>query len=216
MNQVVIMSFPNQQYQYLTRFPAVDQVDHEEETDTLLSLEECEERLGKEEHHCKLKGDELDSLNASIALNDLSDAYICPLRDGWTPSWKKKVTPRETTNLVQSILKNRSGDGDRSKKRTRNSKRLRFALSPTFIDEPKTRPISNDSIHSLDGDDIFRTDETNPESSMRIGEISGERPSRRNSLTQYKARSSLGFDERFVGFSESDMGSFGNLSWSSI
>jgi hypothetical protein len=77
------------------------------------------------------------------------------LRDGWTSSWKKKNTMTETTNPVQSILKNGSGDGDtKSKKRkSRNFKHLSFALSPTFIDEPKARPIStdsmaNDSIHS--------------------------------------------------------------------
>jgi hypothetical protein len=217
MNQVVIMSFPYQQFQHLASFPAADQVDQEEETNTLLSLEECEDQFCNEERYDKLKGDELDSLNASIALNDLSD-----LRDGWTSSWKKKNTMTETTNPVQSILKNGSGDGDTSKKRkSRNFKHLSFALSPTFIDEPKARPIStdsmaNDSIHSLDQDDIFGTDEQNPESSMKIGEISGGRPSRRNSLTQFKARSSLGFDERVVGFSESDMGSIGNFSWSSI
>ena len=132
MNQIVIMSIPSQQFQHLSSFPQADQVDHEEETDTVQSLEECEERLGNEERYGKLKCDELDS---SMALNDLSDAYTRPLRDGWTSSWRKKGTIRETTNSVQSILKNGSGDGDELKRRKSHNSMPKLCWQSRFTSD---------------------------------------------------------------------------------
>ena len=177
----------------------------------------------EDEHFEKSDSDETDTMNQSMALMDLTEkSFAIPRRHASTFGRKNRLTKRET-KPVRSILRNGSGLTYAPKKSApRECKRLTFALSPTFISEAKLRQavpdsIANDSVLSLDGDEIFDTDDLNAqEASMKLGDSSDERPTRRSSMTQFKAKSSLGFDERFVGFSESNMGSFGNFSYSSI
>ncbi len=177
----------------------------------------------EDEHFEKSDSDETDTMNQSMALMDLTEkSFAIPRRHASTFGRKNRSTKRET-KPVRSILRNGSGLTYAPKKSApRECKRLTFALSPTFISEAKLRQavpdsIANDSVLSLDGDEIFDTDDLNAqEASMKLGDSSDERPTRRSSMTQFKAKSSLGFDERFVGFSESNMGSFGNFSYSSI
>lgn len=169
------------------------------------------------------RSDEHDSMNKSMALMDLNESsYLMSVKRGSMFGRKKRFHQLEK-KPVQSILRNGGGSRDIPKARTAvMCKRLTFALSPTFISEAKLRQavpdsIANESVLSLDGDDIFDIDEPNTnEASLRLGDSSDERPTRRSSMSQFKAKSSLGFDERFVGFSESEMGSFGNFSCSSI
>jgi hypothetical protein len=149
-------------------------------------------------------------------------SYSIPIKVGSTYGRKKRSHQREN-KPVRSILRNGGGLKYVPKRRASpERKRLSFAFSPTFISESRIRQavpdsIANDSVLSLDGDDIFDIDEPSPhEASIKLGDSSDERPTRRSSMSQYKAKSSLGFDERFVGFNESEMGSFGNFSYSSI
>lgn len=191
--------------------------DSVDEDDVLSEFPTEDERFEKSE------SDETDIMNHSMALMDLTEkSYSVPRRQTSTFGRRKRSTQREA-KPVRSILRNGGGSTYvRKRSASPECKRLTFALSPTFISEAKLRhavpdSLANDSVLSLDGDEIFDTDDPNVhEASMKLGDSSDERPTRRSSMTQFKAKSSLGFDERFVGFSESEMGSFGNFSYSSI
>eukprot|EP00545_Synedropsis_sp_CCMP1620_P000103 CAMPEP_0119026582 /NCGR_PEP_ID=MMETSP1176-20130426/35727_1 /TAXON_ID=265551 /ORGANISM="Synedropsis recta cf, Strain CCMP1620" /LENGTH=230 /DNA_ID=CAMNT_0006982327 /DNA_START=165 /DNA_END=857 /DNA_ORIENTATION=- len=209
--------------------PSVQQTDDEVEVDQ--SLTGIEERFGRSKID--------DEMNSSMALNDLIDeTQKCndidmPLKDIPEINSKKPLGRRRGSNPVRSILRNGSGRSMNSNTNTKpaparsqSDKRLSFALSPTFISDKKIRcDFGQDSMISLDGDDIFPEEESHGSllhtSSKGEGSLVLSSPppggnSRRNSLNQYKAKSSQGFDERFVGLSdESDMGSF-NASWSSL
>ena len=199
--------------------PDQDDSDGEDMSEILCALQSCDDR------HVEYTIDEHDAMNNSMALTDLSDPkFSMPLRDGPMVMRRKRFAAR-VTNPIRSILRN--GNGCKRGKTRRLSdefKRLSFALSPTFISEHGKRkekgapdPNSNESILSLDGDSLFNSDESNAqEASLKLGDSSDEKPTRRSSFTQVKAKSTLGFDERFVGLSESDLGSLANLSFSSV
>lgn len=130
---------------------------------------------------------------------------------------------------IISILKP-TGFGEKRVDRSQSDKRLTFAMSPTFISEPRLTghrsSITQDSLHSLDGDDLFADSQqeatknqqtTSQENSLVMGDLSSQQEDgRRSSMLQNKAKSTLGFDERFIGMNESDLGSIGNASWSSV
>ena len=190
-----------------------------------------------------------------MAWNDLT----IPLKDGSKPAKKRhsNSNSKRASRPVRSILRNGSIlEGEETQRRqplqasasvsASPCKRISFALSPTFISEPKLRrgsyeTITNESMHSLDGDDLYlfaeeeqqqQQHEPNTsmhsiqlqEASLKMGDMcmadQDERTStssRRISMNEFKAKSSQGFDERNVGRTELDMGFFdSNESWSSI
>lgn len=184
------------------------------------------------------------AMDASIAVNDLSEdasytmpSYTMPLKaenDDPQPLRKKSsIQRRRKDPPIRGILRvgssNLEGEQRPPSGKSKSDKRLSFALSPTFISDSNLQPIrrnswsdsfAESSMHSLDGDELFADDPDKKDASLVLGESSSERSGdhghRRNSMNNFKSKSSLGFDERLVGFNESDLGSFGHASWSSL
>lgn len=186
------------------------------------------------------------AMDASIAVNDLSEdasytmqpSYTMPLKaesDDPQPLRKKSSIQRRRSKdpPIRGILRVGSssleGEQRQPSGKSKSDKRLSFALSPTFISDSNLQPIrrnsfsdsfAESSMHSLDGDELFADDPDKKDASLVMGESSSERSGghghRRNSMNNFKSKSSLGFDERFVGFNESDLGSLGHASWSSL
>jgi hypothetical protein len=173
---------------------------------------------GLNEQSGKLNNEDQDQFNASMAFNELFNPSAVPQTDKRRCGFWMKTLKRENSP-VRSILK-RTNSLSQPRSDFQRSKHLSFALSPTFISDTQPHPkipsdsVTNESGVSLDGEELFDIEESM--ASLRLTDITQESPSRRNSLTQFKAKSSLGFDERFVGLHESDLGSIGNFSWSSV
>ena len=250
MDHVVIMANPSPRYRPHSSFAKSDQSNDSDDEQNM--MKEIEEHFGKS----KVDDHESQStMNSSMAWNDLT----IPLKDGSKPTKKRHSNSysKRASCPVRSILRNGSIlEGEETQRRQYQQasssssasaspcKRLSFALSPTFISEPKLRrssyeTITNESMHSLDGDDLYlfaeeqqQQHEPNTslhsiqlqEASLKMGDMCmgdqderTSKSSRRISMNEFKAKSSQRFDERNVGRTELGMGSFdSNASWSSI
>jgi hypothetical protein len=204
-------------FRQLSSFPPSEQIDNDE-ADIRQSLKEVDARFGRSKID--------DEMNSSMALNTIEDeahGYSMPLKEAQEQKTKKPKGRRRLVSPVRSILRNGSartleqteiGGPKKVCMRAQSDKRLSFALSPTFISDPNIKiDLGQDSMISLDSSDIF----PNEESSKGEGSLVLSPPpttvNRRSSLTQFKSKSSQGFDERFVDLNESDLSSSnGNFS----
>lgn len=155
--------------------------------------------------------------------------YSIPLKEDGGNSFSmrrfRRASPpsrRATAPAQRSILR-RGSSAKKGDAKSLSDKRLSFALSPTFISESSIKgkktwndSLADDSLHSLSDDDEFTSDESQKaEGSIHFGENTTDSGRRRSSIVEIKAKSTLGFEEKFVGFNESDLGSL-SASFSSV
>jgi hypothetical protein len=168
----------------------------------------------------------------SLTYNDLAEAvYSIPLKEGGENSFsmrrfRRASPPNRRASApaqrpIHSILR-RGSSATKGDAKPLSDKRLSFALSPTFISESSkgnktwNDSLADNSLHSLSDDDEFTSDESQKaEESIHFGENTTDSGRRRSGIVEMKAKSTLGFDQKFVGFNESDLGSL-SASFSSV